>query len=129
VRDLTVLPDSAELLGLDTTAATGVEGRDAKRRVELFQTSSPADRRARRVAAVLLGPRHGVARLEALTPEEFIHEFRAGEIPQERWSGTPPHVARHWSRSGAFRLCGAADLEGAVSLLADLVSAGVEARA
>lgn len=128
VRDLTLLPDATELLGLETAPATGVEGRGAKRRVDLFPTSSPVDRGARRIASVLLGPRDGMGRLEALTPGQFLDGFRAGEIPQERWSGTPEHIAAHWSRSGAFRLSGAADLDAAVALLAELVSAGAEAR-
>ena len=125
VRDVTLLPDAARLLGLDTTPAVGREG---KRRVDLPPTS-PAGRRARRVATVLLGSRDGVARLDALTPEVFLDEFPAGAIPQERWSGTPSSIAARWARRGAFRLRGAADLDGAVGLLAELVGAGAEARA
>ncbi len=72
---------------------------------------------------MLLGPRNGgAARLEPLTPGEFLEEFRRGEIQQERWSGTPQHIAAHWSQRSAYRLSGAANLAGAVTLLQGLVA-------
>lgn len=124
VRDITLLPDAARLLGLEGAVAPAGVGPDAKQRLNLFPTSSPQTRRARRAAAVVLGPRDdGPAQLEALTAEAFVREFRAGEITQERWSGTPPHIAAHWSRHRAYRLSGTADLAGALDLLAQLVSA------
>ena len=123
VRDLTLLPGAARMLGLEAaTTATRAGGED-KRRLDLFSSSTPLARRARRVATVLLGPRNGgPARLEPLTPESFLEEFRLGAIAQERWSGTPEHIAVHWSRRRAYRLSGAADLAGAIELLASLVT-------
>ena len=129
VRDIMVLPDARSMLGLDDTLTAPAGGSEDKRRLDLFSSSTPAVRRARRVATVLLGSRNGgPVRLEPLPPEAFLQEFRRGEIAQERWSGTPPHVAEHWSRSGAYRLSGAADLVGAVALLADLVAQPAAAR-
>jgi hypothetical protein len=129
VRDVTLLPDARRLLALDDSLTTPVGGTEGKRRLELFSSSTPALRRARRVATVLLGSRNGgPVRLESLTPETCLREFRRGEIAQEQWSGTPKHIAEHWSRSGAYRLSGAADLVAAVALLTDLVSRPAEAR-
>jgi hypothetical protein len=123
VRDITVLPDARRLLGLNDALTAPAGGTEGKRRIDLFSSSTPAVRRARRVATVLLGSRNGgPARLEPLTLEASLHEFRRGEIAQEQWSGTPQLVAEHWSRSGAYRLSGTADLAGAVALLVDLVS-------
>lgn len=123
VRDVTLLPDARRLLGLDDAHTAPAGGTEGKRRLELFFSSTPAVRRARRVATVLLGSRNGgPARLEPLDPETFLREFRRGEIAQEQWSGTPEHIAEHWARNGAYRLAGAADLAGAVELLASLVA-------
>jgi hypothetical protein len=123
VRDVTLLPDARRLLGIDDSLTTPVGGTEGKRRVDLFSSSTPAVRSARRVATVVLGSRNGPARLEALTPDAFLREFRRGEIVQEQqWSGTPGNVAEHWSQNGAYRLSGAADLVGAVALLTDLVA-------
>jgi len=123
VREVTLLPDAAQLLGVGGVAGATVAGAERKHRLDLFPSSAPRVRSARRLATVLLGSRNGgPARLEPLAPEAFLDEFRHGEIPQERWSGTPPHIAAHWSRSGAYRLSGAADLAGAVRILAELVS-------
>ena len=123
VRDVTLLPDATRLLGLEDAVTTVRTGGEEKDRLDLFPSSTPAVRRARRVATVLLGSRHdGPARLDPLTPEAFLREFLDGEIPQERWSGTPEHIAAHWSRAGAYRLSGAADLAGAVQLLTHLVT-------
>ena len=122
VRDLTLLPDATRLLGLeDAVTAAGAGGE--KRRLDLFRSSTPAVRRARRVATVVLGPRHGgPARLELLTPDAFLRGFQEGAIPQERWSGTPEHIAAHWAGRGAYRLSGAQDLAGAVDVLRGLVT-------
>ncbi|HUL01637.1 MAG TPA: hypothetical protein VLV16_00240 [Gemmatimonadales bacterium] len=123
VRDLTLLPAAARLLGLEAMTTATRSGGEEKRRVDLFSSSSPMTRRARRVATVLLGPRNdGPARLEPLTPETFLEEFRLGAIAQESWSGTPEHIAVHWSRRRAYRLSGAADLAGAIDLLTGLVA-------
>ena len=130
VREVTLLPAARYLLDLDDSLTLPAGGTEGKRRLDLFPSSTPALRRARRVATVLLGSRNGgPARLEPLTSEVFLREFRRGEIPQEQqWSGTPEHIAEHWSRHGAFRLSGTADLVGAVALLAELVSPPAAAR-
>jgi hypothetical protein len=129
VRDVTLLPDARRLLGLDDALTSAAGGTENKRRLDLFSSCTPAARRARRVATVVLGSRTGgPARLEPLTPETCLREFRRGAIAQEHWSGTPEHVAEHWSRSGAYRLSGAADLGGAVALLAGLVTPPAAAR-
>lgn len=129
VRDITVLPGARGLLGLDDTVTTPAGGTEDKRRIDLFTSSTPAVRRARRVATVMLGSRNGgPARLEPLNAEASLREFRRGDITQEQWSGTPQHVAEHWSRNGAYRLSGTADLAGAVALLADIVSYPAQAR-
>jgi hypothetical protein len=129
VRDVTVLPDAARLLGIERAVTRAGTAREEKCRLDLFTSSTPALRRARRVATVLLGPRHGgPARLESLAAREFLEEFREGEIPQERRFETPGHVAVHWSRGSAYRLSGANDLPGAVALLADLVARPAAAR-
>jgi hypothetical protein len=129
VRDVTLLPDARRLLGLDDALTAPVGGMEDKRRLDLFSSSTPAERCARRVATVVLGSRNGGrARLEPLVPETCLREFRRGEIVQEDWSGTPDHIAEHWSRSGAYRLAGTADLAGAVALLTDLVSRSAAAR-
>jgi hypothetical protein len=124
IRDVTLLPDARRLLGIDDARTTPAGGTEGKRRVDLFSSSTPAVRHARRVATVVLGSRNGgPARLEPLAPETFLREFRDGQIAQEQqWSGTPAHVAEHWSRNGAYRLSGTADLVGAVALLTDLVA-------
>jgi hypothetical protein len=120
VRDLTLLPDAARLLGLEGITCPAFSGGEEKRRVDLFSVSRPANRRAHRVATVLLGPRSpGPARLVPLAPDAFREEFRRGEIPQERIAGDPDAVARAW-KSG-FRLDGAADLCAATQILRSLV--------
>jgi hypothetical protein len=121
VRDVTLLPDATWLLNLGHLVTADHSGTELKNRLDLFASSSPPARYARRAAAVVLGPRHGPARLELLAPESFVEEFRNGEIRQERWSGTSPEVAVHWSRRAAFRLSGTADLKGALELLGELV--------
>jgi len=129
VRDVTLLPDATHLLGLEDAVTMARAGTEAKLRLDLSSSSTPAVRRARRVATVLLGPRNGgAARLEPLAPTTFLEQFRHGEIPQERWSGTPAHIAANWSRSGAYQLSGAADLIGAVALLTDLANRPLAAR-
>lgn len=121
VREVSLLPDAVRLLGLSGRVSADPCRPDGKWRVDLVAQSTPAVRRARRVATVILGAREpGPARFEVLHPESFLREFRRGAIPQERWSGTPTHIASQWAR-GARRLVGAADLAGAVTLLRDLV--------
>jgi hypothetical protein len=121
VRDLALREDSARLLGIFGATEPAYTGREVKRRVELFDGSSPRDRQARRAATVLLGPREpGPVRLAPLTGDAFLDVFRAGEIPQER-PGTPDAVAHAW-QSGGWLLSGAADLDGAVQLVKHLVT-------
>ena len=123
VRDVTLLPSAARLLDLEDAVTPAGTSTEEKYRLDLFASSAPAARRARRAAAVLLGPRNGgPARLDPLAPGEFLEDFRRGEIQQERWSGTPQHIAAHWAERGAYRLSGAVDLAGAVSLLQGLVA-------
>ncbi|MBI4503419.1 MAG: hypothetical protein HY700_19955 [Gemmatimonadetes bacterium] len=127
VRDLTLLPDSPRLLGMETPLAPANSREDDKLRIDLFSSSSPSARTARRVATVLLGHRNGgPARLEPLDPTTFLEEFRTGAIPQEDWSGTPGGIAASWARRGAFRLSGPGYLSGAVALLAGLLGAGAD---
>jgi len=129
VRDLTVLPDVARLLGIEAvTEPTAVGGR-GKRRVDLFSTSTPAARRARRVTTVLLGDRERrPARLVLLPASQFVELFRTGEISQERWAGDPDLLAQQWGERGGYRLDGAADLRGALRLLRQLTGLPREAQ-
>jgi hypothetical protein len=121
VRDLALREDSARRLGMFDATEPAFSGREAKRRVDLFSGSAPGDRRARRAAAVLLGPREpGPARLARLSGAAFLDAFRAGSIPQEK-PGDPDAVARAWAAEG-WLLSGASDLDGAVRLLKDLVA-------
>ena len=121
VRDLALREDSARLLGIFDATEPAFTGREAKRRVDLFAGSAPCDRRARRAATVLLGPREpGPARLTPLEGVAFLDAFRAGGIPQER-PGDPDAVARAWAADG-WLLRGASDLDGAVRLLKGLVT-------
>jgi hypothetical protein len=123
VRDLTLLPDAERLLGLEGVTQAAFTGGEAKRRVDLFRDSAPANRVARRAATLLLGPRSpGPARLVPLGREEFLETFREGEIPQERLGGDSGAVAEAWAERGSWRLDGAEDLEGAVSILGRLVA-------
>lgn len=118
VRDLTVLPDTARLLALEETTEPAAAGDRQKRRIDLFSTSTPAMRRARRAATVLLGERDRVpAWLVPLAPSQFAAEFSSGGIAQERWAGDPDLLASAWGQRGGFRLDGAADLSGALRLL------------
>jgi hypothetical protein len=120
VRDITLLPDAARLLGLSESTSRAFSGGEEKRRVDLFAASQPPDRRARRVATVLLGPRTpGPARLLRLAPAAFLAEFRRGEISEERPSGNPDVIARAWGEG--FQLDGAEDLCGATQVLRSLV--------
>jgi hypothetical protein len=123
VRDVTLVPDATRLLGLERAVVPTGTGAARKDRIDLLPSSAPATRRARRVATVLLGARDDApARLEPLAPDAFVREFRRGAITPEAWSGTPPHIAVQWAHRGAYRLCGAADLAGAVDQLVQLVS-------
>jgi hypothetical protein len=123
VRDLTLLPDAERLLGLAAVAENAFTGGEAKRRIDLFRDSTPEKRVARRAATLLLGPRFpGPARLVPLGREEFRTAFREGEIPQERLGGNPDAVAEAWAEEGSWRLDGAGDLAGAVSILRRLAA-------
>jgi hypothetical protein len=123
VRELTLLPDSERLLGLEGASEETFAGGEAKRRVDLFPCSSPGQRVARRVATLLLGNRSpGPARLVPLGTAEFRDAFREGEIPQERLGGDPDAVAEAWAAMDSWRLDGSVDLDGAVSILGRLVA-------
>lgn len=125
VRDLTVLPDTARLLGIEAATAPAWAGDQPKQRpklrIDLFSTSTPAVRRARRVTTVLLGERdHAPARLVPLSASQFVAAFRTAEIVQERWAGDPDRLAGTWGERGGYRLDGASDLSGALRLLQQL---------
>jgi hypothetical protein len=118
VRDLTLRPDAAALLGVEGEAETATSGGEEKRRIDLFSTSTPAERRGRRTATFLLGPRSpGPARLVPLEGEPFVTAFREGEIPQERLGFDPAEIARRWAGHSTWRLDGAEDLHGALDIL------------
>ena len=122
VRDLTLLEDSVELLGLRSRTGAAFSGGEEKRRVDLFVSSRPEVRAGRRVSTLLLGPRvPGPARLVALSPSEFLEEFARGEIPEERIDDGAGAIAQAWAIAGGSRLDGASDLQGAVALLKNLV--------
>lgn len=122
VRDLALLPDAAARL--DVTTEPAFTGGEEKRRVDLLGSSTPARRRARRLATLLLGPRSpGPARLAPLDAKAFVAAFPAGEIPQERQLGNPDEIARRWAEGAVFRLDGGEDLDGAVRLVTQLAGA------
>lgn len=122
VRDLTLRADAARLLGLTERSRPAFSGGEPKRRIDLWPSSSPAVRRARRAASVVLGDRYRTpARLVPLGADEFLAAFAEGEIPEERTAGDPDLVARAWCERGAWRLDGASDLPGAVSALKTLL--------
>lgn len=124
VRDLTVLPDTARLLGIEATTEHVAVGERQKRRIDLFTTSTPAVRRARRVTTVLLGARDRTpAQLVPLAASQFVVEFLTAEIEQERWAADPAILAREWGERGGYRLDGASDLTGALRLLQQLAGA------
>lgn len=121
VRDLTVLPDTARLLRIDATTEPAGIGDRQKRRIDLFATSIPAVRRARRVTTLLLGERDRIpAQLVPLAASQFVAAFRTAEIVQERWAADPDMLASTWGERGGYRLDGASDLPGALGLLRQL---------
>lgn len=123
VRELTLLEDSAALLGLLARTKPAFSGGEEKRRVDLFASSRPEARTARRFATLLLGPRTpGPARLVPLTAPKFLEEFARGEVPQEYVDGGTFAIARAWADAGGARLDGTSDLQGAVTLLKTLVT-------
>ena len=118
VRDLTLRPDAAALLGIEGSAESVTSGGEEKRRIDLFSASTPAARTGRRAATFLLGPRSpGPARLVPLEGEPFVTAFRDGEIPQERLGFDPAEIARRWAGHSTWRLDGAEDLRGALDIL------------
>jgi hypothetical protein len=122
VRDITLTPAGADILGLrDATTPHSVHG-EMKYRLDLPDPTAPRSREARRRAVMVLGPRTGRARLEPLPPESFRREFDAGAIPQEDWGETPPAIAAVWASRGAYRLSGTEDLAGAVALVTRLAT-------
>lgn len=121
VRDLTLRPNAVRLLSLEETEAA-FSGGEEKRRVDLFRGSVPAERRARRVATLLLGDREpGPARLSSLSGQEFQARFRQGKIPEERPGGGTDRVSDSWSKKNSFRLDGTIDLPGAIDLLKSIL--------
>lgn len=122
VRDPTLEPDTARLLGLADRLSPATERAGPKQRLDLFASATATGRARRRVATVILGPRDdGPARLDAIDADTFASEFRNGGIREERWAAPAPHIKTAWSRTGAYRLSGATDLRGAIALLAALV--------
>ncbi|HRY45505.1 MAG TPA: hypothetical protein P5164_16325 [Thermoanaerobaculia bacterium] len=123
LRDLVLTPESARLLGLEGASVPAFSGGERKRRVPLPEPLVPADRLARRVATLLLGPREpGPARLVPVAGAAFLEAFAAGEIPQERmYGGDPAAIARAWAGRETYFLTGAVDLGGAVDQIRDLV--------
>jgi hypothetical protein len=122
VRDLTLLPDSLSLLRQGTRTRFAFSGGEVKRRIDLSSESEPRFREARLAAAVLLGHRDRTeVRLVPLSPVEFEEAFRSGEIARERETGDSGFVARAWGAQGGYRLEGARDLAGAVSILEKIV--------
>ena len=122
VRDLTLLPESLSLLHPDTRTRFAFSGGEAKRRIDLSSESEVRFREARLAAAVLLGERDRIpARLVSLSSGEFEESFRAGEISRERETGDSGFIARAWGARGGYRLDGARDLAGAVSILETIV--------
>jgi hypothetical protein len=121
VRDVSVLPDMARLLGIEAGSHAARVGDRHKRRIDLFSASTPAARSARRVTTVLLGERDRLpAQLVPLAAAQFVAAFRTAEIVQERWAGDPDLLASTWGERGGYRLDGAADLSGALRLLGQL---------
>lgn len=122
VRDLTLLPDGAALLGVMPATRFAFSGGEEKRRIDLFEESTPGRRRARLFTAVLLGDRDRTpATLIPLSAGAFLGAFQSGEIPEERSAGDPDAVARAWGAGRNYRLDGARDLSGAVACLRTLV--------
>jgi hypothetical protein len=118
VRELTLRPDGAALLGILPETEPAFSGGEEKRRVDLFTGALPEARSARRVTTLLLGPRSpGPARIVPLSADEFLEEFPKGEIPQEQVTDGSRDVAHAWANAGGGRLDGAQDLEGALGLL------------
>ena len=123
VRDLTLLPDAERLLGLEGETEEAFAGGEPKRRVDLFHGATPGQRVSRRAATILLGPRTpGPARLVSLGREEFREAFRDGEIPQETMGGDSTAVVEAWAGRESWRLDGAEDLAGALSILRGLAA-------
>ncbi|MSR05821.1 MAG: hypothetical protein EXR93_01935 [Gemmatimonadetes bacterium] len=121
VRDPTLEPDTVRLLNLDERLWPATERIGPKQRLDLFASANANGRARRRIATVILGPRSGPARLDPLNAETFTAEFQAGGIREELWADPAPRIESTWSQRGAYRLSGAGDLRGAITLLAALV--------
>lgn len=118
VRDLTVEPDTLQLLGGSVAGRLADRG---KFRLPL-PPLAPESRRRRRVGTVLLGPRAGrEPLLQPVGGDEFRREFAAGAIREEDWAGGTGDLADRWAGRSTWRLTGSNDLTGAVRLLARLV--------
>lgn len=120
VREVLIRPSMAEALSLEGDPVTTAEG-EVKVRLPL-PPIPVGDRSSVHAATVLLGEkdRPGGARAVPLGPGELEAGFAAGEIPQERWYGSPERLARDWARRPAYRLDGTVDLDGAVAVLGRL---------
>ncbi len=120
VREVLVRPWTAAALDLDGDPFV-TPGGEPKLRLRL-RPIPVSGRSGVHAATVLLGAieRPGGARMVPLTPREFIAGFGAGAIPQELWYGSPESLVRDWAKRPAYRLEGAADLDGAVDLLGRL---------
>ena len=96
---------------------------DGEPKVRVPLDPIPVEKRSSlHVATVLLGEMNASsrARVAALAPEELEAGFSAGAIPQESWYGPLAPLVRDWARRPAYRLDGAADLDGAVAVLGRL---------
>lgn len=117
VRDLAFSRESARLTGLLSRAEPAFTGGEEKLRVDLSAGSSPARRRARRVATVLLGRRDGPLSLTRIPPANVPAAFAEGAIPQEE--GLSGAVTA-WAAS-TYRMSGHEDLDGAVTCVSRLL--------
>ncbi len=117
VRDLAFSPESARLTGLLSRTEPAFTGGEEKLRVDLFAASTPARRRARRVATVLLGRRDGPLNLTPIPSADVSAAFEEGAIPQE--DGLSRAVAA-WAAS-TYRLTGHQDLAATVTCVSRLL--------
>ncbi|MCC6133657.1 MAG: hypothetical protein IT186_27315 [Acidobacteria bacterium] len=115
VRELTILPDTRDLLGLRDCSTPTWSGGEWKFRIDLSARARPEDRFATHAATVLIGPRDpGPARLTSLVPAEFLKDFRQGAVKEEADPASLGGILEDWLKRPVFRLEGARDLAGAV---------------
>lgn len=126
VHEVLIRPDVARLLQADQSLGWTSGGGEQKLRVPPGPALGPDQRVAPHLATVLLGDREmrGGARLRELDETAFRAAFPAGEIAQERWSGSPEAIAASWSKRPTYCLDGYVDLSGALHLIETLVREG-----